>query len=495
MKRNEVLGYVEKVPVNTDSKRGIWYLPHHPVVNPEKPNKLRVVFDCAAKFQGKSLNDRLLQGPDWTTTLIDVLCRFRVGKVALSADIREMFHQVKIPVGERDALRFLWWEGSDRDNAVVNYRMTVHPFGAISSPFCANYALPESANKHSDLVHRTVVESVSRNFYVDDYLGSFDDVESALEQFRGLTRLLEEGGFHPTKWMSNASEVLKVIPYHEKAERVRDLDGSPLPIERTLGIQWDAETDDFVFELNVPELPITRRGILSAVSSLLDPLGFVSPWLLPGKILLQRLCRKKVDWDQSLDRGDRLDWEEFLNTLKKLGDIRIPRCLTSGHTTRTGELHAFSDASEVGYGDVVYGRWCAEDGQYTTRILFVKTPVAPLKSVSIPRLELSAAVLAIKVVQAMKRCFDLYIWSVSFWTDSTIVLYYINNVRSRFSTFVANRLTIIHDESVTHQWSHVRSGDNPADLCSRGANNFKQLDTWTRGPNFLQLPKQDWPVF
>ena len=146
----------------------IWYLPHHPVINPKKPEKLRVVFGCAAKFQGKSLNDRLLQGPDWTTPPIDVLCRFRVSKVALSADIREMFHQVKIPVGERDALRFLWWEGSDRDNTVVNCRMTVHPFGAISSPFCANYALRESANKHGDLVHWTMVESVSRNFYADD---------------------------------------------------------------------------------------------------------------------------------------------------------------------------------------------------------------------------------------------------------------------------------------------------------------------------------------
>ena len=115
-----------------------WHLPHHPVVNPKKPEKLRIVLDCAAKFEGVSLNDRLYQGPDTTANLVGVLLRFRNYPVAVAADVEEMFMQVKVPESDRGALRILWWKFGDIDERLVEYQMTAHPFGATSSPFCAN---------------------------------------------------------------------------------------------------------------------------------------------------------------------------------------------------------------------------------------------------------------------------------------------------------------------------------------------------------------------
>ncbi|MBM6549261.1 hypothetical protein, partial [Streptococcus dysgalactiae] len=319
MQRNIELGYIEKVDEPVNHGQRLWYLPHHPVINPKKPDKVRVVFDCAAKFQGLSLNDRLLQGPDWTTPLIEVLCRFRLGRIAVAADIKEMFLQVKIPTEHRDAFRLLWWPNNDMDKAASEYRLTVHPFGAISSPFCANYALQETAKRYGAYVNKSAVLSIPSNFYVDDYLKSFDDVTTAIGQRKQLTKLLSMGGFHLTKWISSSRDVLNSIPEEERAPNVREFHGSSLPIERTLGIQWDAEKDEFVFQLQLAGKIATRRGLLSSISSLYDPLGLVAPWLLPGKMLLQRLCRKGMGWDQPLDECDQQTWNEWLQSLSRLG--------------------------------------------------------------------------------------------------------------------------------------------------------------------------------
>ncbi|WP_239110333.1 reverse transcriptase domain-containing protein, partial [Streptococcus dysgalactiae] len=184
-----------------------WYVPHHAVFNPKKPNKLRVVFDCAAKFNQISLNDCLLKGPDLTSSLIIVLMRFRSKRIAISADIEEVFFQVGVSEAQRDALRSLWWPEHDLTELPIEYRMTVHPFGAVSSPFCANYALQTTASEHSHLFPEAVTTSVYQHFYVDDYLDSFDDDRMAVQHAAELTKLLAESGFRLTKWMANSQEI------------------------------------------------------------------------------------------------------------------------------------------------------------------------------------------------------------------------------------------------------------------------------------------------
>ena len=165
-------GHAKRVPEKELDARNkpLWYLPHHPVFNPNKPGKTRVVFDCGAKFRGTSLNDQLLSGPDLTNSIVGVLTRFRQEKVALVADIEAMFHQVRVSPDDYDAFRFLWWPDNDVDREPVDYRMEVHLFGATSSPSCSNFALRKTAKDNKNEFDEEVVKAVEENFYVDDFL-------------------------------------------------------------------------------------------------------------------------------------------------------------------------------------------------------------------------------------------------------------------------------------------------------------------------------------
>lgn len=143
-----------------------WYLHHHPVFSPQKPGKVRVVFDCSAKYCNTSLNHQLLQGPDLTNSLVGMLSRFREDYVALMSDVEAMFHQVRVRPSDCDTLRFLWWLDGNLDNQPEEYQMRVHLFGGASSPSCANFALKRTAEDNKDYDPQTI-ETVKRNFYVE----------------------------------------------------------------------------------------------------------------------------------------------------------------------------------------------------------------------------------------------------------------------------------------------------------------------------------------
>ena len=242
-------GYARKVPEDQREavNGGVWYLPHHPVFHPQKPNKVRVVFDCASKHQGTSLNYQLLQGPDQTNSLVGVLLRFRQEPIALMADVEAMFHQVKVAPEDRNALRFLWWPDDDPANTPEDYQMMVHLFGATSSPSCASYSLRRTARDHKDEYDAEAVNTVHRNFYVDDCLKSVGTVRKAIKLAEQLRSLLSEGGFRLTKWVSNHRGVLAAIPDCERAPSLVDLYLEELPMERALGVLWDVNADVFRF--------------------------------------------------------------------------------------------------------------------------------------------------------------------------------------------------------------------------------------------------------
>ncbi|KAF6769644.1 hypothetical protein AHF37_12260, partial [Paragonimus kellicotti] len=197
--------------------------------------------------------------------------------------------------------------------------------------------------------------------------------------------------------------------------------------------------------------------------SLFDPLGLVAPVLLTAKRLLQELCRKKVDWDGELASEEIVAWQEWLHGLAGLTELRIPRCIKP--RTLEGpyqmELHGFSDASEAGYGAAIYARLVATDGSIYCSLVLGKSRVAPMRAVSIPRMELTAAVLAAKLTSYVKDELLKEVKSVTLWTDS-------RTVPRRFETFVANRLSSIHDLSSPDDWRYVDTKRNPADLASRG---------------------------
>ncbi|XP_071481344.1 uncharacterized protein [Diadema antillarum] len=502
-------GYAEKVPTqkqenqqsgkNTEERTsGIWYLPHHAVVHPQKPEKVRVVFDCAAKCQGTSLNDELLQGPDLTNNLVGVLLRFRQEPIAVVSDVEAMFHQVKVPKRDCDALRFLWWENGDLSSEPEEYRMKVHLFGATSSPSCAGFALQKTAEDHQGEYDQTVVDTVRKNFYVDDCLKSVKDKEAAMKLVEDLKKLLQEGGFRLTKWLSNDRDVLAAIPESDRAASVTSLELDELPEERTLGILWNVEIDAFGFKVSMKEKPATRRGILSITSSLYDPLGFVAPFVLTAKVLIQRLCRRGLSWDEPISEEEQRKWRNWMQDLPKLTGLKIPRCVKPGdfQEIASAQLHHFCDASELGYASVAYLRLTDITGKVHCSFLVGKSRLAPSKSVSIPRLELMAAVLAVTVDRFIKDELEIEVTDTTYWTDSTSVLQYIRNESRRFKTFVANRVAKIHNASTPSQWRHVDTASNPADDGSRGMTATEMVNNprWLKGPNFLWQEEENWPT-
>ncbi|KAL0187614.1 hypothetical protein M9458_014713, partial [Cirrhinus mrigala] len=223
-------GHAEKVPEEElDRNDGrVWYIPHHGVYHKRK-KKIRVVFDCAASFQGTSLNSELLQGPDLTNTLLGVILRFRQEPIAVMADIEGMFHQVKVPKQFLDFLRFLWWPNGDISQPLEEFRMTVHLFGAVSSPSCANFALRKTADDNEGKVDPEVLSTIHNNFYVDDCLKSVSDEKQAIMLVQELIAVCATGGFKLTKWVSNSRNVLASIPEEERSKEMNS----------ALGLQWD----------------------------------------------------------------------------------------------------------------------------------------------------------------------------------------------------------------------------------------------------------------
>lgn len=487
---NEVIKNNDAEEVLCEEKEGeTWYIPHHGVYHSKKPEKLRVVFDCSAKYKGTCLNDHLLSGPDLTNTLTGVLIRFRQNHVALMCDIERMFHQFHVREADRDYLRFLWWKDGNFSVEPQEFRMKVHLFGAASSPGCANYGLKHLA-KENESLFPLGSQFIMRDFYVDDGVTSIADVDEAIQLAKEAQRLCAMGGLRLHKFVCNNAKVLESIAPSERATEVKALDlaFSDSSLERALGIHWHIESDSFRFHARLKDQPETRRGILSTVASLYDPLGLIAPFLLTGKRVLQEMCRHGTGWDDPLISKLQPVWRSWKSDLANLDKITIPRCYVPadfGKVTKR-ELHHFSDASTYGYGQCSYLRHVNGNGTVHCALIMAKSRVAPIKAVTIPRLELTAAVVSVAASNTLKEELGISGIDEYFWTDSKVVLGYINNESRRFHTFVSNRIQKIHLSTTPQQWRYVSTDKNPADLASRGSSASKLLTSnWFTGPKFL----------
>ena len=322
------------------------------IITRNKPDKIRVVFDCSVTFKGQSLNDHLLQGPDLTNSLVGVVCRFRKEPIAFICDVEQMFHQFKVDTRHRDFLRFLWWDGGDYDARPTEYRMCVHLFGAVSSPGCANFGLKQATNDGEAKFGTDAVNFVRSDFFVNDGLKSVLTVDEATYLIGNTKQLLAKAGLH--KFLCNSMEVVQMMPREDLAQGLKDL--SPheaLPVERALGVQWCMENDSFKFRITLRDVPLTRRGVLSTISSVYDPVGFLAPVILKGKKILQQLCRDNSDWDAICAQ-----WESWRTSLFLFESLKIKRCLKPDNfgDVCSVELHHFSDASTIGYAQCSYVR-------------------------------------------------------------------------------------------------------------------------------------------
>ena len=349
-------GHARKLSDEEASKSGprTWYLPHFAVTSSNKPNKVRIVFD---EHGETSLNKNLLQGPDYTNSLVGVLLRFREENVALVGDIESMFHQVKVRPEDQDSLRFLWWSGSI-DEAPQEYAMTVHIFGATDSPCSANSILLRTADDNEERFDPSTIDTLRHNFYVDYLLKSVLTPENAITLMEQLIELCAKGGFNLTKFVSNNRKVWFTIPRAKRADPSLDVNLDELPVDRTLGVRWHIESDTFGFKVLELGKTNTMRGVLSTICSVFDPLNLAAPVMLPAKQIMQDLWRKKRAWDQPLE-GELLQrWLRWKDNLPLLASVKVPRCYFSrtDHEGATLQLHHFCDASEVGYGTSTYLR-------------------------------------------------------------------------------------------------------------------------------------------
>ena len=484
-------GYAEPVPINRLESSEVWYLPHHAVVNPRKPGKFRIVYDCAAKFLGESLNDKCFRGPDMNNNLLHILLRFRQHHFAFSADVEAMYYQVLIPAKDRDCLRFLWF---DECGDIAHYRMTRHVFGGVWCASSSTYALRKTLSDCPDVVDPLVEDTIRKSFYVDDCLKSCASEQDAQLIIEGTRSVLSRGGFNLTKFIANEAGLLNLVPQSHWATEGKDLGGDCN--SKTLGVKWDVSRDLFYFEADLisQSCEVTKRNILKITSSVFDPLGLISPILLTGKLIFQDVTRLQLPWDDPVPGYVCAKWTAWLQDLQKIGVLKFIRCIKPlAFNESAMQLHHFSDASQRAFGCCSYLRCVNSQGQISVMFVMSKSRLAPLKSVTIPRLELQAAVLAAQMDAMLRNQLELDLLESCFWVDSEIALKYIKNETSRFHVFVGNRVSIIRDLTKPSQWRHVLGIENPADLLTREQTAHSlDHDKWFHGPMFLRTFKSDW---
>ncbi|KRY14755.1 hypothetical protein T12_1867 [Trichinella patagoniensis] len=328
--------------------------------------------------------------------------------------------------------------------------------------------------------------------YVDDIVFSVDEDEVARETVRQLVALMKKGGFQLTKWVSNLSAVLADVPSE-------DILGKNTSMSKILGIVWDSANDELTYSVLSDVDPWsrdTKRQLISVTAKVYDPLGHLSPYIIKAKVLFQKLWKKGLNWDDELPLDLQKEWQIWKMELSDISDIRIPRCLIPFHgsTIKKIELHAFGDASETAYGAVVYIVVKKEEYSSISNVVMAKSRVAPLKKMTLPRLELMAAQMAAKLMTFVKEALKIRIDRLTCWTDSKITLYWIKSISRRWKPFIQNRVENIQQLVEPSQRRHCPNNSNPADILIRGST-IKRLRSdslWWNGPTWL-TDEDSWP--
>ncbi|UYV76242.1 hypothetical protein LAZ67_13003148 [Cordylochernes scorpioides] len=437
------------------------YLPHRPIYKVQsQTTPIRPVYDasCKASKRSLSLNECLETGPNLIELLPEILIRFREKKIGAIADIRKAFQTISIDEKERDYLRFLWWDEQD-PSKIRTLRHTRVVFGLTYSPFILAAVLKYHLESIVD-DRKPVADVLKRSFYVDNLVFSVDEPDE-LERIREVANdIMDEAKITLREWEYGGSKIL---------ENKED--------SRVLGLYWNKERD-------------TLRTLLSNLQKFFDPLGFYQPIFLIPKLLMQRAWLLKLGWDQPLPTDIQQEfkkWSEELDHVKKLEFPRYARVTCSENL----ELHVFGDASKRAYATVAFLR-SVQDGIVHISLLAAKTRVAPLKSITIPRLELLACLLSARLATSIVRALARPIKTI-FWSDSSTALSWIST-KHEWSIFVSNRVNEIRSSTNIDDWRFVPGTLNPADLPSRGcyAPQFI-LSKWWEGPQWLRESEDKWP--
>ncbi|XP_053686149.1 uncharacterized protein LOC128735691 [Sabethes cyaneus] len=352
----ETLGHCHEIFEENDAAGSqCYFMPHHAVLKPTSTStKLRVVFDASARSSKLCLNDVLQVGPTVQNDLFSILLQFRRHRFAFSADIAKMYRQILVDDRDSRFQRIFWRSQPSEPLRILE--LTTVTYGTASAPFLATRSLVQLAeDEQSEFPDAAKV--VREDFYIDDVLSGANTESEAISLRKDLQKILAKGGFDIRKWCSNSEVMLAEIPEGER-EKLLQIDDANNTV-KTLGLQWDTRNDQFRYffqsvEYNVP-VPITKRYVLSQISKLFDPLGFVSPVIVKAKVLMQTLWSRKLEWDETLPDDLLLQWRILYNSLRFLNQIKLPRCIIPYHAD-TLEVHGFADASLSAYGACLYLR-------------------------------------------------------------------------------------------------------------------------------------------
>ena len=420
-----------------------------------------------------------------------MICQNRNFKVALSADIEKIYRQILVHEEDRKYQAIIW--RFDSQDKMSVFRLNTVTYGLGPSSFLAIRSLIQLANDYQT-EHSLAAAIVRNEMYSDNVLTGAHSRDEAIVKIKDLRALFQKGRMYLRKWSSNdPGSLLTLTPDLLVTDQVKLLSQEhAVPI---LGIAWHTTPDCFMFHLEsiTHQNGVTKRSILSRIARLFDPLGWLGPVIVQAKILLQSLWLLKVDWDDPLPETVESRWSTWIKELPQVSKIRIPRWTGFTLLTRVVELHGFADASKSAFGAVLYLRRATE-GKVSISLQNTKSKVAPIKTLSIPRLELCAAVLLVRIAKQFIESTTLDISDVHLWTDSADVLFWLKDHPSRWIVFVANRCSEIHTSQRHALWHHVRSKDNPADVLSRGISpsELKDHHLWWKGPAFLSETASNW---
>lgn len=485
MREYEKLGHMKEAK---DEPKGMtYYIPHHGIFSAAS---FKVVFDCSCKTnKGLSLNDVQIKGPKLQRNLYDIILRARRFKYAMSVDVKKMYRQIGI-IPEHWNLQRIFWREKSTD-PLKEYCLVTVIYGQTSSPINAIMVMHEGANMMRDKYPRAV-EFITQDFYMDDGFSGAETEEALIQMARDTQIVFLVMLFLLDKWKSN-SERLMTEMKGEDVSMVLEEQGQ----QSILGLKWHLKPDIFSYQKKekVSKEKWTRRTVLGNVATLYDPIGHLEPVLLTAKSFVQLLWKKTNTWDEEISEELKEQWLNFWNKIKCIERVQIPRWVGSESGTKV-ELHGFSDASSKGCGLVIYVRTINSTGQIRIVQLTAKSKVAPIKTQTIPRLELIAAGMLAKLMKHVRSTMEWEYHPYYLWTDSMITLQWISKEPCELKQFVSSRVADIQDETDIQNWHHVISKDNPADVVSRGLmpDKIEHNELWWQGPSWLRKSQEHWPI-
>ncbi|XP_070499595.1 uncharacterized protein, partial [Chironomus tepperi] len=345
---------------------------YNPIFFIHPPNKrVRMIWDLAAKVNGKSLNDFLLSGPNMYNSLLEIIFKMRERTYFIKGDLNEMFHQIFVTDEDTDSLRFLF--RINPEDKIRVFKMLVLPFGAKCSPVISQHVKNTIALKFkNDLPEAS--ETILKSSYVDDIVRSVDTVKQAVDITIHVKRILRTGGFNLLKINSNVQEVINEIRGKlTSIEKSHEKVFSNETREKLLGYDIDFKNDTLALSLNLDKFPSSiihgterpnKREVLQVLMTLFDPIGLFQFATSKMKILYHKLCQENYTWDQILNEDHFTLWKNCINWFKDITKINVPRIYCSQYKNSSQiQLWAFGDAGKDIACGAIYLRFLNDKNQ------------------------------------------------------------------------------------------------------------------------------------